>query len=51
VQSTAYLVAKEEINDLFFVCADEASNLIKAAKIFVNDSFIIIPDNNLLLKQ
>jgi hypothetical protein len=50
-QLTAYLIAKEEIHDLFFVCADEASNLIKAAKVFVNDSYIIIPDDNLLSKQ
>ncbi|MBU0722237.1 type II toxin-antitoxin system VapC family toxin [Patescibacteria group bacterium] len=45
-QLTAYLIAKEENNDLFFVCADECSHLIKAAKVFVNDSDIIIPTKN-----
>jgi len=50
-QLTAYLITKEEFNDLFFVCADEASNLVEAAKVFVNDSYIIVPDNNLLVKQ
>ncbi len=42
-QLTTYLTAKEEINDLAFVCADECSQLINAAKIFVGDSYIVIP--------
>lgn len=45
-QLTAYLVAKEEYQDLLFVCADECSQLINAAKVFVDESFVIIPKDN-----
>lgn len=45
-QLTAYLVAKEEYNDLLFVCADECSQLINAVKVFVDDSYVIVPMDN-----
>ena len=39
----AYLVMKEEYEDLIFVCSDQLSNLVDGARAFVAESSIVIP--------
>lgn len=42
-QLAAYLVAKDEYPDLVFACSDERSNLLDAARDFVNEEDILVP--------
>lgn len=42
-QLSAYLIARQEYSDMFFVCADKRSKLIDAVKQFVPDTDIIVP--------
>ncbi len=42
---SSFLMTKEIYSDLIFVCSDKRSNLIEAAKVFINPSDIKIPEN------
>ena len=41
---TAYMVTKEEFNDIIFVCSDVRSRLIDAARKLYGDSQLLIPE-------
>jgi len=41
---TAYMVTKEEFNDIIFVCSDVRSRLIDAARRLYGDSQLLIPE-------
>jgi len=43
-QLSSFLIAKEIYPDLIFVCSDRRSKLIEAAKIFISESEIKIPE-------
>lgn len=42
-QLAGYLVTKEVFPRLIFVCADENSNLVSAAKLFVPEASVLVP--------
>lgn len=44
VHLSGYLIVRQEYADVIFVCSDFRSNLIKAAKTFVPEEFVIIPE-------
>ena len=43
VQLAAYLMTKETTDDLIFVCADERSHLVSAARAFVDEEYLLVP--------
>ena len=46
VQLSAFLVIREQYPGLVFICSDIRSNLIKAARIFVTEEYILIPEHS-----
>jgi hypothetical protein len=42
---SAYLMVRQEYSDIIFVCSDFRSNLVQAAKKFVPEEFVIIPES------
>lgn len=43
-QLTAYMIIKEEYNDIIFVCSDVRSGLISAARFLYGDDQLLIPE-------
>lgn len=43
-QLTAYMITKEEYNDIVFVCSDVRSGLIDAAETLYGDEQLLIPE-------
>jgi len=43
-QLTAYMITKEEYNDIIFVCSDVRSGLIDATKTLYGDEQLLIPE-------
>lgn len=46
-QLSAFLTAQEQYPDLIFVCSDVRSNLVEAAKIFVADRYVLVPERSM----